>query len=43
MDTEGKDCQRAKPATTGERRIAAGEHGEDLPDSDAPGLAASRQ
>ena len=39
MDTEGKDCLRAMPATTGERRIAAGEHGEDSPDSDDPATA----
>jgi hypothetical protein len=32
MNTEGKDCPAAMPATTGERRTDAGEHGEDRED-----------
>lgn len=38
MVTEGKDCLAARPATTGERRIAAGEHGV-LKCIDVPALA----
>jgi hypothetical protein len=34
MNTEGKDCPAAMPATTGERRTDAGEHGRDGEDGE---------